>query len=109
MINCLSVTKSEPRQVFFIIVLHYIISIIVQDKQYKHLSMTRFLLLSIIYCLFHLSALSQNYDESKVPSYTLPDPLTTLSGKKVTTRTTWQSIRRPEILRLFEDNVYGRM
>ena len=26
-----------------------------------------------------------NYDESKVPSYTLPDALTTLKGKKVKT------------------------
>ena len=25
-----------------------------------------------------------NYDESQVPAYTLPDPLTTIAGKKVT-------------------------
>lgn len=60
-------------------------------------------------CILSATATSQNYDESKVPSYTLPDPLITISGKKVNTRVSWQSIRRPEIIRLFEDNVYGRM
>ena len=34
---------------------------------------------------FALQAQEFNYDESKVPSYTLPDALTTLKGKKVKT------------------------
>ncbi len=49
-----------------------------------------------------------NYDEAKVPSFTLPDPLVCLDGDKVTDAKTWQQKRRPEILRLFEENVYGR-
>jgi hypothetical protein len=49
-----------------------------------------------------------NTDEAKVPAYTLPDPLVTASGKRVTTSDEWQQVRRPEILRLFEENVYGR-
>jgi hypothetical protein len=48
------------------------------------------------------------YDEAKVPQYTLPDPLLLLNGKKVTTTRTWRKKRRPEILKLFETNVYGR-
>jgi oligosaccharide reducing-end xylanase len=48
------------------------------------------------------------YDESKVPAYTLPDPLVMLGGKKVTDPNAWRRERRPEILRLFETNVYGR-
>jgi oligosaccharide reducing-end xylanase len=48
------------------------------------------------------------YDESKVPAYTLPDPLVMLDGKKVTDTNAWRRERRPEILRLFETNVYGR-
>lgn len=40
-----------------------------------------------------------NYDESQVPAYTLPDPLTTIAGKKVTDAETWTSERRPELLR----------
>ncbi len=49
-----------------------------------------------------------NYDEAKVPSFTLPDPLVCLDGAKVTDAKTWQQKRRAEILRLFEENVYGR-
>lgn len=50
-----------------------------------------------------------NYDESKVGSYTLPDALTTLDGRKVASKKMWEKVRRPEILKLFEDNVYGTM
>jgi hypothetical protein len=48
------------------------------------------------------------YDETKVPHYTLPDPLLLLNGKKVISTRTWTKKRRPEILKLFETNVYGR-
>jgi len=48
------------------------------------------------------------YDEDKIPAFTLPDPLITLDGKKVTDVNTWNQKRRPEILKLFETNVYGR-
>ena len=46
-----------------------------------------------------------NHDESKVNPYTLPDPLTLLNGKKVKSPEQWTNTRRPEILRLFEQNV----
>jgi hypothetical protein len=49
-----------------------------------------------------------NYDEARVPAYTLPDPLTLASGQPVKDAATWRSQRRPELLRLFEENVYGR-
>jgi hypothetical protein len=52
---------------------------------------------------------SQNYDESKVPKYVLPDVLTTTAKVKITSASSWEKYRRPEILRLFEDNVYGQM
>jgi hypothetical protein len=50
-----------------------------------------------------------NYTEAKVGSYTLPDPLKLASGKTVSTSKMWHKTRRPEILRLFEENQYGRM
>ncbi|MCH2184043.1 MAG: acetylxylan esterase [Mariniblastus sp.] len=50
-----------------------------------------------------------NYDESKVPSYQLPDPLVLLNGDKVTDAKTWITKRRPEILELFKTQVYGTM
>jgi pimeloyl-ACP methyl ester carboxylesterase len=49
-----------------------------------------------------------NYDESKVPPYTLPDPLVCFDGQRVTDAKVWREKRRPEILRAFVENVYGR-
>jgi hypothetical protein len=52
---------------------------------------------------------AQNYDESKVPPYTLPDVLKASNGQIINNKSTWEKNRRPEILKLFEDNVYGEM
>ena len=49
-----------------------------------------------------------NYDEAKVGTYTLPDPLVLANGKPVRDAKTWNQTRRPEIVRLFEENQYGR-
>jgi hypothetical protein len=49
-----------------------------------------------------------NEDESKVPPYTLPDPLVLADGRKVGDAKTWTAQRRPELMRLFETHVYGR-
>jgi hypothetical protein len=49
-----------------------------------------------------------NYDETKVGSYTLPDPLTLANAKPVRDAKTWNEKRRPEIVKLFEENQYGR-
>lgn len=37
-----------------------------------------------------------------------PDPLTTLDGKKITTKEEWQTVRRPELKELFQHYMYGR-
>jgi hypothetical protein len=52
---------------------------------------------------------AQNYDESKVPPYTLPDVLKASNGQIINNKSSWEKTRRPEILKLFEDNVYGEM
>lgn len=49
-----------------------------------------------------------NYDEANVPSYELPNPLVSESGNPITSTEDWKNLRRPEILALFEDHVYGR-
>ena len=63
-------------------------------------------------CLAAAPALSQdfepNYDESGVPAYVLPDPLVLEDGTRVSDAETWGQRRRVEILRLFEDHMYGR-
>ncbi|MEI6716070.1 MAG: hypothetical protein WCO60_20155, partial [Verrucomicrobiota bacterium] len=53
-------------------------------------------------------ALPGNYDESKVPAYTLPDPLICMDGSKVENAATWRNKRRPEVLGMFESEMYGR-
>lgn len=49
-----------------------------------------------------------NYDESKAGSLPIPDVLTCSDGTKVTTKEQWLEKRRPELLKLFEREVYGR-
>lgn len=50
-----------------------------------------------------------NYDEEKVPPYTLPDLLTMTDGRKVTDKEMWQNERRKEILEILQKNIYGRI
>ncbi len=50
-----------------------------------------------------------NYDETKVRPYTLPDPLVLSNGTRVLDATTWLTERRPEILRTYETEIYGRI
>jgi hypothetical protein len=54
------------------------------------------------------AATKENTDESRVPPYVLPDPLVAADGTKITTADKWNTKRRPELLRLFETEVYGR-
>ena len=49
-----------------------------------------------------------NYDEALVGTYTLPNPLKLDDGKPVKDAKTWTQKRRPELIRLFEENEYGR-
>lgn len=50
-----------------------------------------------------------NREETKVPAYTLPDPLKKADGKRVTDSYQWVHQQRAALLKLFADNVYGRM
>ncbi len=49
------------------------------------------------------------YDESKVPPFTLPDPLVLANGQPVRTPGQWWTQRRPELLHLLETFMYGRI
>jgi hypothetical protein len=37
----------------------------------------------------------------------LPDPLTTNDGRRVTSPEQWRAVRRPELLKLAEEQIYG--
>lgn len=49
-----------------------------------------------------------NYDEAKVGTYKLPDPLVLQDGQPVRDRAIFIEKRRPEIVKLLEENQYGR-
>jgi len=72
----------------------------------------RKLLLIILFYLVGLIANGQksdvNYEESKVPQYTLPDPLKMENGAIVKDAKMWMTKRRPELLKIFETEVYGK-
>ena len=48
-----------------------------------------------------------NYDEAKVGAYILPDPLVLVNGKPVRNAKTWFKVRRPELLKLYDTEIYG--
>ncbi len=52
-----------------------------------------------------------NYSEENVKGWrdTVPDLLTTLDGKKVTDAETWIKVRRPEVLKIVETYMYGKV
>lgn len=71
--------------------------------------MTKGLKIFFAVFIFCANAEAQNYDESKVPAYTLPEVLKTKEGNVISHKSAWEKQRRPEILTLFENNVYGQM
>ena len=73
--------------------------------------MKQFILLIACFLSANLSIaqeISINYDESKVPEFVPPDPLTFNNGKKVTTIRQWENQRRAELLEMFSAQMYGR-
>jgi hypothetical protein len=50
-----------------------------------------------------------NYSEEKIRPYTLPDPLVMANGERVTGAEQWFKARRPEILKFYREEIYGRV
>jgi len=71
------------------------------------------LCLALLFATIFMNASAQdnsiNYDEAKVPPYTLPDPLVAQDGTPIVNSRQWLNQQRPAMLRLFAENVYGRM
>lgn len=54
-----------------------------------------------------IAGIPVNYDESKVGTYTLPDPLKFADGSRVKNEADWYHKRRPQILEAFKEDQYG--
>lgn len=67
--------------------------------------------LVLLFLTFQISwfMYAQNYDESKIPDYTVPEILIDRNGQKTETVDNWVNHRRPQILQLFEEQMYGRV
>ena len=74
----------------------------------RHIALTAALLVVAGLAVVSTQEFTPNYDEAKVPPYTLPDPLVLANGTPVTTAAQWRDLRRPELLRLFAAEVFGR-
>lgn len=66
----------------------------------------------LVFLFLPISLLSQNNsntNEALVPDYKLPEILVTQKGRKINTLKKWEKIRRPEILKLFQEEMYGKV
>jgi len=72
--------------------------------------MKGFLFIFLFACpLFTFAQFEPNYDESKIPDYVLPDILVSTPNGKIDNADQWKKVRRPELLELFETEVYGKV
>jgi len=49
------------------------------------------------------------YDETLIPHYDLPPLLVSAEGEKIETAQAWKTVRRPQIMSLFSNLIYGRV
>ncbi|WP_234570193.1 glucuronyl esterase domain-containing protein [Rhodohalobacter sp. 614A] len=72
----------------------------------------RYFVLFILFLLSNQIAIAQedvNYDEANIPNYSLPAILKTADGLPVESINEWKYIRRPEIIDMFAEHVYGEL
>ncbi|HKJ42492.1 MAG TPA: hypothetical protein VKA27_10390 [Sunxiuqinia sp.] len=53
--------------------------------------------------------LEANLKESEVPNYKLPELLVSKNGRKIKNVRRWEKIRRPELLKIFNHEIYGKI
>ena len=49
------------------------------------------------------------YHEEDVPDYVLPELLISFKGKKMESKEDWEKLRRPELIKFFEEHLYGKV
>ena len=52
---------------------------------------------------------SFNFYENKVPAYSLPGLMVSSTGKEIRSAADWTEIRRPELLEMFREEVFGKV
>ncbi|AHF91189.1 acetyl xylan esterase [Opitutaceae bacterium TAV5] len=62
--------------------------------------------LLLLISVFPIASLPAMLDSAA--TIVLPDPLLTGNGVRITSATQWEELRRPELLELFREHVYGR-
>lgn len=75
----------------------------------KTVTIILFMVFSGIVLHAQIKRKSINYDETKVGDYKLPELLRTKGGLTIKDVKIWEKFRRPEILSLFEEHVYGKV
>jgi hypothetical protein len=70
---------------------------------------TSFCLALCIFACVRAFAQEANYDESNSGAYVLPELLVSDNGQRVTSSQQWEKGRRMELLRKFEQHVYGKI
>jgi len=98
--------RAEIRMQFFIE--HHDITVIALAGQEACRTMKLATLAALGLMVASAQRLTENYDESQVPKYTLPALLAMRSGEPVRDARTWTNRRRPEILELYRSQVFGR-
>lgn len=68
---------------------------------------------ALVFSVFTMASAQQtdaiNYDEEKVGNHALPDVLKAADGRIIKTSGEWERIRRPQILQLYQQHVYGKL
>jgi hypothetical protein len=78
-------------------------------KNIQFLSILKYILSLQLFCCYTLLYGQEvNYDESKIPPFTLPNPLELNEGGFVKSAKEWKEKRRPEIMELFETQMFGK-
>ena len=78
-----------------------------------NVKMTKLNLMLLVFILCPIFLVAQKAQtitsEAEVPVYELPELLVSLKGKKIKNIKSWEKNRRPEILKLFQEEVYGKV
>ncbi|MGQ8335219.1 glucuronyl esterase domain-containing protein [Sunxiuqinia sp. A32] len=73
------------------------------------MKLTYFLILLLFSCASMAQRPASITDEDEVPAYQSPELLKSKTGKKIKSVKKWEKSRRPEILKLFTQEIYGEI